>query len=98
MGKRLPRGDLYCRPGRRCLRRPRRLERLLAAVPHVKDGDPLACAVATEAQLIPVVRHAIDDRADSLPAIRPTVEALQLRRPWLESEEAKRGDERHSIT
>src|SRR5436190_23228650 len=39
--QRLPRGPMYSRPGRRRLRRPRGLNRLLAAVPLVEHGDPL---------------------------------------------------------
>jgi len=46
---------------------PRRLERLLAAVALVEDGDPLARAVVAEAELVARPRHARDDVADTAP-------------------------------
>src|SRR5439155_25989927 len=76
--QRLPRRPLHRAPGRRRLRCPCGLQRLVAAMPLVEDRDPLARAVIAETDLVPMLLHPRDDVADAAPRVEPPVQESKL--------------------
>src|SRR6266850_3844486 len=87
--ERVRRRALHGCPRRRRLRRPRGLERLLAAVPRIEHRDPLAGAVVAEAHLVALPAHAHHDVAPAAPGVEAAVQELELGLARLEGEKAE---------